>query len=76
MQQTITLTLEINVKVLNQILALAQEYLVTTEEQRQSWDQLILSTDNFSDKDLLMAIGSMALLAKGNIEHKQLKNKK
>lgn len=67
MENTITLTLEINVKVLNQILALAQEDLVTTEEQRQSWDQLILSTDHFSNKDILMVIGSMALVAKGNI---------
>lgn len=67
MENTITLTLEINVKVLNEILALAQEDLVTTEEQRQSWDQLILSTDHFSNKDILMAIGSMALVAKGNI---------
>ena len=75
MKQTIKVTLEINLKVLNNILALVKEDVITTEEKIQEWGNLILSSDDVDDNDQLLAIGSLALIAKGTMDKKQNKLK-
>ena len=71
METTINLTLQINVGVLNRVLALVQEDLITTDEQLQDWDELLLSTNDITDSDQLLAIGSIALIAKGTADEKR-----
>lgn len=62
MRESVTLTVKIDTKLLNQFLALAGENVIITDEQLDEYDNLVFDTNKVKDLEGEQKIAAAALL--------------
>lgn len=74
MKDTITLTLNVEVKVFNKLLALAGEDVITSDEDLKKFDNLTLSSSELPDDEHQLATAGALYLAYGVQKEKDKKS--
>lgn len=79
MRDTVSVSIKIEVKSLNMVLAMLQQDLVTTDEEAAGYDGNVLDTTThpelMNDMEAMLGLGGMVLTAKALTDAEKAENK-